>query len=186
MAKKKKKKKGGTKLGAAFRKIKAIFNLTAGVQGSATLPGVSVEGKMLNALARHTGVYAHPSYTAFDVNRAIPTWEAIGTEMFIQYVDGRTRHFGNISRHKLLDIAEELMPIVIAHTDGGLATDYGTGFARSYHKQTQGYDMSAGQYGDWDLSRVNPYAAVKIARIVGNALGFIPWVNKRLPKGINL
>jgi len=186
MAKKKKKKKGGTKLGAAFRKIKAVFNLTAGVQGAATMPGRSVEEKMNFALARHTGVFPDPAMTPFDINRAIPTWEGIGTEMFIQYVDGRTRHFGNISRHKLLDIAEELMPIIIAHTDGGNAVDYGTGFARSYHKQTQGYDMSAGTYGDWDLSRVNPYAAVKIARIVGNALGFIPWVNKRLPKGINL
>jgi len=94
-----------------------------------------------------------------------------------------------MSRKKLLDWTEELIPIFLAHTDGSGSTDYGTQAARSYHKYTQGYDMMAGGnrgYGDWDLSRMTPYIVPKLVRFVGNATGIVGAINKRLPKGINL
>ena len=181
------------KLGATFRKLKAAFNFTAGIQGAATLPGADSERKMRDALSRHTGVMTHADgRMEFNIDAAVPTWQALGTEGLIEYFDGKTRHFGNITRHKLLDIAEELLPIWMAHTDGSASPDYMTGAMRSYHKQTQGYDMHGMNAatgmggGDWDLSRVNTYAAVKIVRAIGNASGFTKWINRRLPKGLNL
>lgn len=142
---------------------------------------------MERALARYTGVVLPDlGGVSFNVDYAAETWKSIGTEAVVQWFDSKTRHFGNISRMKLLDIAEEAIPMVMANEDAALSGDYLTQFARSYHKYTQGYDMHSGFWGDWDFDRMKPYATVKAIRAIGNKFGIIPWINKHLPKGVNL
>jgi hypothetical protein len=168
------------KLGGIFRKIKGVFNLSAGVQGSATGRSLGdAEAKLHNAIARHTG-YSQP-HGDWNIDRALPTYQAIATEGLIQYIDGKTRHYGNISRKKLLDIAEEAVPIIQAYSAGGDMAQ----MANQYHMNTQGYQMSS-IWGDYNASRTKAYLTVKGIRILGNMSGLVPWLNKRLPKGVNL
>lgn len=174
------------KLGAIFKKIKAAFNLTAAAQGSATYPSGTwnLEDKLENAIARHTGYLSGTD--EINIDYALETYKGIATEIGVQYFDSKTRHFGNISKGKLLDVAEELIPIVMAHEDAKQTGKYMTNFARSYHKLTQGYDMHGGLWGDWDLDRAKGYLTVKIVRAIGNKTGAVSFINKHLPKGLNL
>lgn len=176
------------KLGGLFKRIKSAFNLTAAAQGAAVYPGMDFEDKLELALARHTGIYEPGGVGGldFNVDRCLETYKGIATEIVVQYFDSKTRHFGNISKGKLLDIAEELLPIAQAHEDAKRAPDYLTQAARNYHKYTQGYDMQDYPWGSWNFERMKPYATIKIVRAVGNKTGFIPFINKHLPKGLNL
>lgn len=174
------------KMGALFKKLKAIFNLSSGAQGAYVNSG-SLDGALRNALARYTGVMLYDTgLTKFDTDFAKDNWAGMASEIGVQWIDSKTRHFGNMSRGKLLDIVEEAVPIIMAHEDAKGAPDYMTQAARNYHKYTQGYDMLDGSFGTWNFDRMKPYATVKGVRIVANKLGIIPWINKRLPKGINL
>lgn len=171
------------KLGGIFKKFKAAFNLTAAAQGSATMPG-TLEQKLENAIARHTGYLSGTD--EIDINYALETYKGIATEIGVQYFDAKTRHFGNISKGKLLDVAEELIPIVMAHEDAKQTDTYMTNFARKYHKLTQGYDMHDGLWGSWDIDRAKGYLTVKLIRAIGNKTGAVSYINRHLPKGLNL
>jgi hypothetical protein len=177
------------KLGAIFKKFKAAFNISAPAQGSATSPSLmGADMKMRNALARYTGVQIPDlgGKTYWNIDYCLESWKGIVTEVGVQYFDSKTRHFGNLSRTKLLDVAEELLPMVMAHEDAKDSPTYLTDFARQYHKYTQGYDMHDGRWGGWNFDYMKPYATIKAVRAIGNKTGLIPKINKHLPKGVNL
>ena len=168
----------GMRIGKALQALKAVFNYGAAAIGSATGPG-DAEYKMKNAVGRYTG-YDTDSGT-WDVNRALPTWQGIAATALMQYADAKTRHYGNISKLKLLDIAEEALPIFQTYTAGG---DMGA-MANGYNRRTTGYS-GVGAWGGWDFEFLKPYATVKAVRIGLDFLGARKFINKRLPKGINL
>lgn len=170
------------KIGAVFRGLKAAFNYTAAAQGAYTETG-SIEGALRNAVARYTGAMVYDTgQVDFDPKTyAFPNWQGMAVETGIQYLDAKTRHYANVSRKKLLDIAEEAIPIAYAYGQGG---DMAT-MADNYHQVTTGYSMR-GAFGNFDIGRTKPYVLTKLLRVGLDYLGARKFINKRLPKGLNL
>jgi hypothetical protein len=167
-------------MGAIVAGIKAALNYGAAPIGSSQELSLGTwEAKAKNAVARYTGYSA--DHGDWDVDRATPTWQGLATTAIMQYADAKTRHYGNISRKKLLDIAEEAIPILQTYEAGG---DLGN-MAINYNAFTTGYG-GKGTWGTYSFDHVKPYATVKAVRIVADFFGARTWINRRLPKGLNL
>jgi hypothetical protein len=174
------------KLGGALQKLKAILNYGAPAIGAATYPTLgTTSAKFENAVARYTGYNASMPGTEaqplWSTDYCGDAWQGIGTAALFQYVDAKTRHYGNISRKKLLDIVEEAIPVFLAYDRGGSTTAMVT----HYNQSTTGYN-SASLYGDYQFEHVKPYATAKAVRIGLDIFGVRKWINRRLPKGINI
>lgn len=167
------------KLGKIFASIKGAVNYGASAIGASQIQGTAGQ-KMENAVTRYSGY--NPADGTFNIDRALPTWQGVATTALLQYADAKTRHYGNISRKKLLDIAEEAVPMFQAYVDGGDAAL----MTNSYNAATTGNNAMAAQYGRYELDYVKPYATMKAVRIGLDFLGVRKFINKRLPKGLNL
>lgn len=149
------------KIGLWFRKLRTLFNFGAPVVGvwHPHKRSTSTEVNLKRALHRTTGIYLGPSFTMWDAEYAMPTWQGWGVSAINDWWDRKTRTSYKISRGKFVHILKEAVPVLDAHfAASGTGSLYGWNFLRRYTKNTTGYDY---YNHDWDGGRLTTYVTVK-------------------------
>jgi len=170
------------KIGKMLQKAKLIQDVAAAAEGShVILEGQDFKVKAKHALRRYTGYNVDTG--GINIDEAMPNYQGIATSLIENYIDSKTGHAAGLSRYAIADLIEEGIPILRAHLDASGTFHSTTNHFLFWTKYRTGYDSMSNTH---DLGRAREYLLAKGARIVLRKSGVASWINRKLPKGLNI